>query len=138
MFNRRCGQLNAFKAKLPTLLREYGKKYVAMRQGQIVDVDADEVALATRVCREYPDDYVLVRQVTSSGEAKSYIGIRLGGSISGRICTRKFGGRQLAHPAIVIPGVIVWHPGGGHQTAGKSSECTGAERASWPNTLRKA
>ena len=72
-------ELNAFKAKLPTLLREYGQKYVAMRQGQIVDVDADEVCAGNAGLYAYPDDYVLVRQVTSSGEAESYMGAPIWG-----------------------------------------------------------
>ena len=72
-------ELNAFKAKLPTLLREYGEEYVAMRQGQIVDVDADEVRRQRGSCSAYPDDYVLVRQVTSSGEAESYMGASIWG-----------------------------------------------------------
>ena len=48
--------------------------------------------------------------------------------MSGGELVKKFGGRQLAHPAIVIPGVTVWHPGGGHQTADALVD-TGAERS---------
>lgn len=67
-------ELKAFKASLPALLREYDQKYVAIRQGHVVDTDADEVTLAVRVCRAYPDDYVLVRRVDSSGESESWMG----------------------------------------------------------------
>jgi hypothetical protein len=41
---------------------------------------------------------------------------------------KKFGGRQLAHPAIVIPGITVLRPDGGHQTADALVD-TGAERS---------
>ena len=48
--------------------------------------------------------------------------------MSGGELVKKFGGRQRSHPAIVIPGVTVWHPGGGHQTADRLVD-TGAERS---------
>ena len=41
---------------------------------------------------------------------------------------KKFGGRQLAHPAMVIPGVTVLRPDGGRQTADALVD-TGAERS---------
>ena len=70
-------ELSAMKAKLPALLREFGEKFVAIRQGEVVDSDTDEATLAMRVCSTYPDDYVLVRQVTDSGETESYMGAPL-------------------------------------------------------------
>ena len=73
-------ELSAMKARLPALVQEYGEKYVAIRQGEVVDSDADEAALAMRVCSAYPDDYVLIRQVTSSGETESYMGAPFWGS----------------------------------------------------------
>jgi hypothetical protein len=47
--------------------------------------------------------------------------------IRGELVT-KFAGRQLAHPALVIPGVTVRHPDGGQQTA-EALVDTGAERS---------
>jgi hypothetical protein len=72
-------ELSAMKAKLPALVQEYGEKYVAIREGEVVDSDTEEAALAMRVCSAYPDDYVLVRQVTSSAETESYMGAPLWG-----------------------------------------------------------
>ncbi len=67
-------ELRAFREKLPALLREYDQEYVAIRQGHVIETDADEVTLAVRVCCAYPHDFVLVRRVDSSGEAESYTG----------------------------------------------------------------
>jgi hypothetical protein len=70
-------ELSAMKAKLPALLEEYGGKVVAIRQGEVVDSDSDEAALAMRIAAAYPDDYVLVQQVTASGGIESYMGAPL-------------------------------------------------------------
>jgi hypothetical protein len=48
--------------------------------------------------------------------------------MTGGTLVKEFAGRLLAHPAIVIPGVTVWHPGGAHQTADALLD-TGAERS---------
>ncbi len=68
------------KAKLPALVQQYGEKYVAIREGEVVDSDTDEATLAMRVCSAYPDDFVLVRQVASAVETESYMGAPLWGN----------------------------------------------------------
>jgi len=56
-------ELEAFHRLLPDLLKGREGYYVAMRDGLVIDQDANDIQLAERVCLKYPDDYVLVRKV---------------------------------------------------------------------------
>ena len=59
-------EVEAFRAMHPTLRREYPGEYVAIHGGQVVDHDADPVALLGRVRRDYPGQTVLRRKVEDS------------------------------------------------------------------------
>lgn len=58
----------AFQALLPELLTSYPDQYVALHGGQVVDSDADKVALVMRLDQAYPDTVVLVKKVTAEPE----------------------------------------------------------------------
>jgi hypothetical protein len=58
----------AFQAMLPDLLTRYEDQYVAVYQGQVIDHDADQVALIERLDQSHPDTIVLVKQVTTEPE----------------------------------------------------------------------
>lgn len=53
----------AFERMESDLLAGHHGLFVAVRDGRIVDEDPDEVALARRLQRDYPNSFVLVRQV---------------------------------------------------------------------------
>jgi hypothetical protein len=55
----------AFAHMLPDLLRQYKGVYVAVYQGEVVDHDPDQVALAVRMQKVYPDQVVLIKRVTA-------------------------------------------------------------------------
>ena len=50
------------------LLAHYMNAYVAIHQGQLIDHDQDEIALLRRLDANYPDEIVLMRQVTPEPE----------------------------------------------------------------------
>lgn len=47
-----------------SLLETHEGQYVAIHGGQLVDADADEIALLRRINARYPDDIVHIRRVT--------------------------------------------------------------------------
>ena len=55
----------AYQAMLPELLAAYENQYVAVYQGDVIDHDADKIALSIRLDESHPDAVVLVRQVTA-------------------------------------------------------------------------
>lgn len=57
-------QERLFEARREALLDRYPGRFVAVRDGQVLDSDAVELALMERVRAQYPDQLVLVRQVT--------------------------------------------------------------------------
>jgi hypothetical protein len=56
-------EIAAYVAMHPTLVENYLGQYVAVYQGQLVDHDADAVALHHRITAAYPGEVVLQRQV---------------------------------------------------------------------------
>ncbi len=54
---------DAFRHMHADLLARYPNEYVAIHQGQLVDHDADQLALLARIEDRYPDVPVLIRQV---------------------------------------------------------------------------
>ncbi|MCE7989556.1 MAG: hypothetical protein DYG89_51050 [Caldilinea sp. CFX5] len=61
-------EMAAFRVLHPTLLQQYPKQYVAIRRGQLIDHDADQLALYLRLDEQYPDEVILIKQVTPSIE----------------------------------------------------------------------
>ncbi len=57
---------NLFESMKESLLADdsYRDKYVALKAGELVDMDADEFTLVERVHREYPDALVFIGHVT--------------------------------------------------------------------------
>jgi hypothetical protein len=58
----------AFRAMHAELLAKYPRQYVAVYQGQVVDHDADQLALFLRVDEQYPQAPLLIKQVLSNPE----------------------------------------------------------------------
>ena len=58
----------AFEAMLTALLAQYAGEFVAIHQQQVVDHDPDELTLFDRICRNYPDEVVLIRPVLATLE----------------------------------------------------------------------
>ena len=58
----------AFRALHPRLMQQFLGQYVAVAGGQVVDHDADQIALYRRVRLTYPDRYVLIAQVQQAPE----------------------------------------------------------------------
>ena len=56
-------EIAAYEATHAAFVDEYRGQYVAIFQGQLVDHDADPVALHHRVTETYPGETVLCRQV---------------------------------------------------------------------------
>lgn len=56
----------AFRRLLPSLIRHYANMFVAIHQQQLVDYDVDEAALLERIDIKYPNQVVLLRQVSDS------------------------------------------------------------------------
>jgi hypothetical protein len=61
-------ETKAFRAQHAELLAQYPDQYVAIYQGQVVDHDADQLALLARVEKRYPDTTVLIALITSEPE----------------------------------------------------------------------
>ena len=57
----------AFLVALPRLLKSDPGKFVAIANGQIIDRDANEMALAARVAVRYPDRRILIQPVIEGG-----------------------------------------------------------------------
>ncbi len=56
-------EVAAYQSMLAELVTQYDGAYVAIYQGQLVDHDADELALLRRLDAHYPDEIVLMKQV---------------------------------------------------------------------------
>jgi hypothetical protein len=56
-------EFDAFQRLLPGLLNTQLGRFVAVHNGQIIDEDEDEFALAERVERAHRSEFVLIRQV---------------------------------------------------------------------------
>jgi hypothetical protein len=54
----------AFEQLHPQLVKRYLGKYVAVMGGEVIDFDADQVALYKRIRQRYPDRFVLIAPVT--------------------------------------------------------------------------
>ena len=61
-------ETEAFRALHPTLLATYPNQYVAVHGGQLVDHDPDQLAVFTRVEKQWPSQVVLIAQVVSAVE----------------------------------------------------------------------
>lgn len=61
-------EIKAFVRLHPTLLAEIPGEYAAIYQGELVDHDADQLALLARIEEKYSDIPVLIRQVTPLAE----------------------------------------------------------------------
>lgn len=66
-------EVAAFRRLHPELLENYPNQYVAMYQGQLVDHDADKLALYRRIEAAYPNDFVLMRPVLEQPEREFYL-----------------------------------------------------------------
>lgn len=58
----------AYQAQHPRLLTLYGGRFIAMHNGQVIDHDADELALYLRVRHQYPQLGILIKRVTTEAE----------------------------------------------------------------------
>ncbi len=61
-------EVEAYRQLHPEFVRHYLGQYVAIYQGQLVDHDADPVALHYRVVADYPGEIVLSRKVEPEAE----------------------------------------------------------------------
>mgnify|MGYP001277097565 CR=1 FL=1 len=53
----------SFRAMHSQLLQEFPGDFVAIRQGKLLDHDADQLALYLRIDEQYPDEIILITQV---------------------------------------------------------------------------
>ena len=53
----------AYRAQQATLLEQYGGRYIAMHNGQVIDQDDDELALYLRVRQRFPAVGALIKRV---------------------------------------------------------------------------
>lgn len=65
-------EIAAFFELHPSLVNRYPGHYVAIYQGQLIDHDADKLALFTRIEEAYPDEFVLLRPVQEQPEREFY------------------------------------------------------------------
>ncbi len=72
--NEMLKQVAAFEAIEEELRQQYLDQYVAFHEGELVDHDADHTQLVRRINARYPEQIVLIRQVTDKEPAP----IRLG------------------------------------------------------------
>ncbi len=63
----------AYRAMHSELFERYAGQYVAVFNGELVDHDADELALYRRIDKRYPHDVVLMKQVEKSPEKVYHI-----------------------------------------------------------------
>ena len=66
----------AYEKLEPYLLTIHRGQYVALFQGQVVDTDQEEESLLARLMRNYPDEVVLVRQVTGQPSSELHFPAR--------------------------------------------------------------
>ena len=57
-------ELAAFESLLPALAGSRAHRFVAVHNGQVIDEDGDEFALAERIERGYRGEFVLIRRVS--------------------------------------------------------------------------
>ena len=58
----------AYQTMREDLLAKHAGEYVAIYRGQLIDHDQDEIALLRRLDAKYPNEVVLMRQVTAESE----------------------------------------------------------------------
>lgn len=58
----------AYLSLHPYLVEKYLGEYVAIYRGQLIDHDVNQLALVNRLDQTYPNQFVLVRQVTIEPE----------------------------------------------------------------------
>lgn len=58
----------AYLAMHSALLEKYKGEYVAVYRGRLIDHDPDFATLYARINRQYPDEFVLIRQVETQPE----------------------------------------------------------------------
>lgn len=59
---------DVYHALHATLWSKYRGQYVAIYRGELIDHDSDQLALVNRLDEAYPNQFVLVRQVTADPE----------------------------------------------------------------------
>lgn len=65
-------EIAAYYALHPTLWEKYPGYHVAIHGGRLVDYDRDDVALSLRIEQQFPDAFVLIRQVEAEPERVLY------------------------------------------------------------------
>ena len=65
-------EIAAYHALHPTLWEKYPGYQVAIHGGRLVDYDRDDVALSLRIEQQFPDAFVLIRQVEAEPERVLY------------------------------------------------------------------
>lgn len=71
-------EIEAFKQLHPTLVTRYLGQFVAVFSGQVIDHDADIVALKYRVSKKHLHEIVLIRQVEEQASRDITLRNRLG------------------------------------------------------------
>ena len=66
-------EVAAFERLLPALLESQEGNYVAVLDGQVIDADADEFALARRMLRTHRGQFVLIRRVSHDQPPEDYL-----------------------------------------------------------------
>ncbi len=61
-------EITAYYHMHTDLLQHFKGQYVAVHQGQVVDHDAEQLALYLRIRQHYPEEVVLIRQVRPEAE----------------------------------------------------------------------
>lgn len=67
-------QIAVFEAQRHELWQRYPEEYAAFHQGKLVDHDADHRRLVLRIDAQYPDQVVLIRQITEQPPAPLRLG----------------------------------------------------------------
>jgi phage terminase large subunit-like protein len=67
-FSEQDREIKAFQQMYSDLLMRFADEYIAIFEAELVDHDADFVALLERVEQKYPDDFVLIRPVRKEPE----------------------------------------------------------------------
>ena len=61
-------EVQAFTDMHAELVQQHLGQYVAVRQGKVVDFDESQLDLVLRIEERFPDEIILIRQVTSEPE----------------------------------------------------------------------
>ncbi|MCB8945947.1 MAG: hypothetical protein H6658_19550 [Ardenticatenaceae bacterium] len=61
-------EINAYHQLHPTLKKNYLGQHVAILDGELIDHDADGVALSQRVYEKFPDKFILIREVETESD----------------------------------------------------------------------